>query len=345
MDLEDYSASWFLLCLSDIKELDTFLYGLPFFELVPKIMWIKSPSGVYEDWDTSDIWNNGNLIDKSKWYVDYSDELSYHNWMTDLEMYWDSSFMIGLFGSAFFVGFMLSGLILKQSDRFGRKKIIVFGVFIQLLWCYGMYFIPNQYILYVLLFISGLIVSKNYVIYILITEIVPDNARLLMGGIWMAWDSFFPIMTQWIYYMSGGKEWKTILIVPLVITPISFIVSLFILESPRYLHAKRKFKELRQNIKTIAKINGVKIDVDALCFGRNKNLSRNLANEMKSSEESKNQIKGISTSINESYFYSIEVKEPYSVIKNIPYFLKIVNFLFQNALLGIESFINFSLLK
>ena len=84
-----------------------FLYGLPFFELVPKIMWQKGALEVFESWGTEDICVSGNLIDKTKWYVDYSDSESFHNWMTDYDLYWDSSFMIGLFGSTFFVGFTL----------------------------------------------------------------------------------------------------------------------------------------------------------------------------------------------------------------------------------------------
>jgi len=41
--------------------------------------------------------------------------------MTDLELYCYSDFLIGLFGSLYFVGFALNGVILKQADRFGRK--------------------------------------------------------------------------------------------------------------------------------------------------------------------------------------------------------------------------------
>ena len=98
-----------------------FLFGLPFLELVPKLMWYNEISKDFQVWNTSDIWIDGMLIDKSKWYVDYTDSMSYHNWMTDLELYWNSSFMIGLFGSAFFIGFTTSGIILKQTDKYGRK--------------------------------------------------------------------------------------------------------------------------------------------------------------------------------------------------------------------------------
>ena len=231
-------------------------------------MWFQDSTGTYEGWGTEDIWVSGKLIDRDKWYVDYSDSKSFHNWMTDFEMYWDSSFMIGLFGSAFFVGFTLSGVILKQADKIGRKKIIVFGVFLQLFCSYGLYFIHNKYILYIVLFISGLSISKDYVSYIFITEIVPDRWRLLFGSIFMTSGWFIPIMASWLYYMLGGKDWKVIMLIPLIMTPISVIISLFIPESPRYLHSIGKIKEFKENIKLICKINKVDEPIDSILLSK-----------------------------------------------------------------------------
>ena len=138
------------------------------------------------------------------------------------------------------------------------------GVFVQLFLCYGLYFIRNQYALYILLFISGLIISRDYASYILLTEIVPDHVRLLVGSIFMTWGTFIPVMTSWVYYMLGGKHWRTIMIAPLIISPISWIISCFILESPRYLHAKNKKKEFKECIKTISRINQVDEHIDSI---------------------------------------------------------------------------------
>lgn len=176
--------------------------------------------------------------------------------------------MIGLYGSAFFVGFALTGVVLKQSDIFGRKKILQFGLFVQILCCYGLYFLNNQYLDYVLLFVSGLIISKNYVCYILITELVPKRLQMIMGCICLTCDTFFPVMTNSIYFMAGGKDWKQINIVPLVVTVVAFALSFLLIESPRYLYARQKFRELRQNIDRIARINKAGVNVADVSFGR-----------------------------------------------------------------------------
>lgn len=64
--------------------------------------------------------------------VDYDDPYSFHNWMTDEKLFCESDFMIGLFGSLFFVGFACSGILLKTSDYFGRTFVIKVGCFLQI---------------------------------------------------------------------------------------------------------------------------------------------------------------------------------------------------------------------
>ena len=47
--------------------------------------------------------------------------------MTEQDLYCEDSFLIGLFGSLFFLGLTFNGIILKQTDRFGRKAILIYG--------------------------------------------------------------------------------------------------------------------------------------------------------------------------------------------------------------------------
>ena len=67
---------------------------------------------------------DGNLIGEEYWKVDYSDSISLHNWMTEHKLYCEPRFYIGLFGSIYFIGVALQGLLLKLSDYYGRLSLI-----------------------------------------------------------------------------------------------------------------------------------------------------------------------------------------------------------------------------
>ena len=272
----------------------------------------------FVEWsDHKSICNDGKLIDKSKWYVDYSDSKSFHNWMTDQEMYCESNFMIGLFGSVFFLGFAMTGIMLKQADKFGRKKVLTFGLIMQTICWYLLYFSDNQYAHYVILFLTGLIISKNYICYIMATEFVPKRLQMLMGWIWLTSDTFIPVMTSSIYYLAGGKDWKTIMIVPLVVSPITIIVSFFMLESPRYLYSREQFGELRENIEKIARINGVEVNIRSVSFSKEIKLKDDIRRTL-SVETDKNKDEAIKEVEHEHEFtISKELKNKITLINLI----------------------------
>ena len=56
-----------------------------------------------------------------QWKVDYQDKYSFHNLITDLDMYCKSDFLVGLLGSSFVVGLGFMGFLLKLGDVYGRK--------------------------------------------------------------------------------------------------------------------------------------------------------------------------------------------------------------------------------
>jgi MFS family permease len=128
-----------------------------------------------------DICPDGQMLPKSEWRVDYTDGETFENWITDLDLYCETDFAIGAFGSAFFVGFALSGILLKMSDYIGRKKVISIGLIMQIMCCYGIYFFHNKYLYYLLIVIAGISYGKNICVYVIITEIVPRKHKMTIG--------------------------------------------------------------------------------------------------------------------------------------------------------------------
>jgi len=59
-----------------------------------------------------------------------------------------------------------------------------------------------------------------------------------------------------------------ILIMSLAFSVLAIFASFLVPESPRYLYERKYFGELRENLKGIAKINGVKLDPQSLVFGK-----------------------------------------------------------------------------
>ncbi|CAI2363436.1 unnamed protein product [Moneuplotes crassus] len=234
-----------------------YFYTLAYSELVPKLECKDLTLQTFEPCEVEDICNGSDIIDRDLWRVDYTDSKSFHNWMTDLELYCHSDFMIGLFGSMLFLGFALSGIGLKQSDRFGRKNTILGGILISLISVFILFFWRNLYAKYVGLLILGFIGFKNLAIYILTVESVPMQYQIYVTGWILSSDPLFTLIPATIFLMAGGKQLQHFFIVGCVVAVLSFFLVLLVPESPKFLFEKKRYSELRKNLAYMAKFNGV----------------------------------------------------------------------------------------
>ena len=116
--------------------------------------------------------------------------------------------MIGLFGSLYFLGFAISGLYLKQSDRFGRKAIIMSGSIMQAIICYTLFFSQNYIVYYIFLFFGGFSVAKNIANYIYVTESMPERYQVYVGAFLLAVEPLIVVSISSLYFFFGGKNWK-----------------------------------------------------------------------------------------------------------------------------------------
>ena len=81
--------------------------NLAYLELVPDLKWRYVVGEEFRNWrDVKDVCGS----EVYDWYPNFKDRESFHNWMTEQNLYCKSSFMIGLFGSLFFVGLAVNGL-------------------------------------------------------------------------------------------------------------------------------------------------------------------------------------------------------------------------------------------
>ena len=184
--------------------------------------------------------------------------------MTDLELYCLNDFRIGLLGSIYFLGMAISGIILKQADQFGRKKVLIFCWFLQIFCWYSLYFWRDLNAIYATLFIWGLSGSKNIIVYILCTETVPKKHQVYVGSFVLSIGTLSSQVPTSIYFLLGGKNIQHVLMFSLILIIIATIVSFIVLESPRYLYERKFFTQLRKNLVIMSRINGAKMDANYL---------------------------------------------------------------------------------
>ena len=75
-------------------------------------------------------------VPKDEWRINYDSENSYHNWVDPdkLDLTCVDKNVIGLLGSAYFLGFAISsGITPNLADKYGRKTVFVPTVWVNIL--------------------------------------------------------------------------------------------------------------------------------------------------------------------------------------------------------------------
>ena len=94
-----------------------FYYPLPYMELLPEYT-CTYPDGTVETCKTEDWCGKDDVIAEVNWNADRS----LHNWVEQLDLACKSDTAVGLIGSTYFYGILISVTFLPRiSDLYGRK--------------------------------------------------------------------------------------------------------------------------------------------------------------------------------------------------------------------------------
>jgi hypothetical protein len=94
-----------------------FVYGLTYFELMPKDFLCKNDGENWVKCARRDFCG----IENAEWKIDYSKNRALHNYVEKLSLACNSHITIGLIGSSYFFGWALSLLFLPRlADIHGR---------------------------------------------------------------------------------------------------------------------------------------------------------------------------------------------------------------------------------
>jgi len=153
----------------------------------------------------------------------------------------------GLLGSSVFVGFFLGALTSgKFSDLHGRKPVFITGSCLCSVFAILSMFSPNLYVLILFRACFGLGVGISIpAANSLATEITPTKYRtwiLNLVGVFYAFGEIYAILCakSFLDLENGFRVLLGVIAIPSII---SCILSIFILESPRYYFGSRQFEK------------------------------------------------------------------------------------------------------
>lgn len=214
------------------------------------------------------------------------DSLSIKSFITDFNLQCNET-AIPILYSIFYLGGAIGNVIVVNTiDHFGRKLSLclwlIFGIISNLY----LYFNQNLYVAYLLYFVNGFIygvipnISIAYIIEITNTKIRAIMIAILVSTP-VAYQSLIIVM------IKESMSWRlSILIVFIGYFLLTFIVFIFMVESPRLFIFKRHFTEFENACLKIAQFNNKQISEEGL----NAPLRNSVNESLTHSNESNNNM-------------------------------------------------------
>ena len=147
------------------------LYPTSFFELQPAYLCRVGDDGDWEKCKPEDFCD-GDGVD---YEIDFSEETSLHNWVSEYGLECAPKYELGLFGSLYFAAVVLGSLVFAPlADRIGRRPVTLAGLLLAAVAQTLILFSPSLKLTYVLYFLTGLSMPMRvFVGYIYAMEFLP----------------------------------------------------------------------------------------------------------------------------------------------------------------------------
>ena len=187
--------------------------------------------------------------------MDTTDETSLDNWFTGLHLECVSKARIGLIGSCFFAGWALSAIFIpRMADIYGRKKIFLFSMALQLCTFLALYFSRDLNLTTVLMFIFGIAaVGRCSIGFLYLMELLPTSRQVFVGTILHVNNASVGVIGC-LYFWKVSKNWLWLEIFAGCLDLVAMVGTLIMIpESPKYLIGKKRYDEARDAINFIDK--------------------------------------------------------------------------------------------
>lgn len=156
------------------------------------------------------------------------------------------------------MGWALGCLFIPRlGDTLGRRLPCIVSISSSLVIYLGLILSQNIYLTMVLFCLLGFTCpGKSNIAYIYLLELVPTKMQTYVGTAMLIADGSTMIILS-IYFRFISKDWLGFQIFALCLTTVSFLVTLLVPESPKYLYSYKKYKEARKALLVIARYNRV----------------------------------------------------------------------------------------
>lgn len=245
-------------------------FALPLVELFPQYQWFDSETKTYFDCSRDDAWASGN------WQINWESDKSIHNWVSDLDLYCADKWLIGLFGSMYYFGYLIGAIVfVNLSDMYGRKIWTRTSYILHTISFALIIFISNLYSRYVCIFLCGFVGAVRWsVSYTTGCEFLLKKHQIYSSAITQMINAWVPMFLA-IYFWKITKHWIYFYYFTLSICIINCILVFYIPESPRWLVSQERYKDAKDSLNEVAKINSKPMLQYDVINQDNKSLSDN----------------------------------------------------------------------
>ncbi|XP_065051213.1 organic cation transporter protein-like isoform X1 [Rhopilema esculentum] len=175
--------------------------------------------------------------------------------VTEWTLVCDKKYMGSLAVTIYFAGVMIGGVIFGMiSDRFGRRRVLLFTMYAHIIFGVAVAFIPNYTGFVTLRFIIGFLMQGlQSSSFVLMVEMTPIRLRTTVAGLF---EVFWAVGTIWMASLSWMiKSWRDIQLALCLPSLVTIIYIWLVPESIRWHITHNKHKEALGTAAKIASLN------------------------------------------------------------------------------------------
>lgn len=144
----------------------------------------------------------------------------------------------------------------RMADMYGRKRVYLCSMIGHFTFFSAIIISRNRIATTTLMFLLGMSsVGRATVGYLYMMELSPLKQQTIIGTLLQIFNTLVTIMAC-VYFYFISKQWVWFEVTGAVINFIVIICVYFMPESPKYLHAQKKWDEMRLNLNKIGSVNG-----------------------------------------------------------------------------------------
>lgn len=193
--------------------------------------------------------------------IDWSSEYSLTNWVGALNLHCTETYTLGLFGTMFFLGFLLSLFCNPLADVFGRKIFIKMSILVSIFSLLGLIFSTSTYLTFAMMLIQGLLNPwKAMIVYSHFTEYIFGKESLYTGFLFFLYEIVIVISSMILMYVTSNTYVLIYISLAMNLLVWAMWMLIYTPESIQFQLSKGNMLSLEHDVRHVCRVNGVASD-------------------------------------------------------------------------------------